>query len=183
MKRTPECTKNIRNIITELIASAVVELNTHVKHDAVGSLSRGVGLSGLNQLLHSWNVRHDNPLHNIIAERSEVELFPDVAAVALFNGVGFVFSFEGGEHVGRFPVVRDHGLVSSRVLVNEPIGFNSGVKVEVNVKDGDVLFIKENLRIDFGSQAIAEVLVIAANFGASWVSSWKTNKAWVSQCA
>ena len=91
-------------------------------------------------------------------------------------------SFEAAEHVGCVLVVGDHGLVTSRVLVNEPIGFNSGVKVEVNVNvdvvnvDGDVLFIKNRLRIDFETQAIVEILVIAASFGASCVSFWETNK-------
>ena len=76
-------------------------------------------------------------------------------------------SFEAAEHVGCVLVVGDHGLITSRVLVNEPIGLNSGVKCEVNVQDGNVHFIKKKLRIDFGNQAIAQVLVIAANFRAS----------------
>ena len=92
-------------------------------------------------------------------------------------------SFEAAEHVASVLVVGDHGLVPSRVLVNEPIWLNSGVKCKVNVHDGDVLFIKKNLRIDFGNQASAQVLVIAANFGACWVSFWETNKTFVCQCA
>ena len=75
-------------------------------------------------------------------------------------------SFEAAEHVGCVLVVGDHGLITSRVLVNEPIGFNNGVKCEVNVQDGDVLFIKK-FRMDFGSQTIPQVPVIAANFRAS----------------
>ena len=87
--------------------------------------------------------------------------------MALFNGVGFVLvSFEASEHVASVAAVGDHGLVSSRVLVNEPIWWNIGVKCEVNVQDGDVLFIKK-FRMDFGSQTIPQVPVIAANFRAS----------------
>ena len=42
--------------------------------------------------------------------------------VTWFKGVGFVLvSFEAAEHVARVRVVGDHGLVTSRVLVNEPI--------------------------------------------------------------
>ena len=62
-------------------------------------------------------------------------------------------SLEDAEHDARVRIVGDHSLVTSRVLVNDPIWFNSGLKYEVNVEDGDVLFIKKNVRVDFGIQA------------------------------